>query len=192
MMPGACQLALNRWEDRGCAIRRLNTQSDHPGWILVGTRTTGCGWACLPGLEPNSGKATPEGAWWGVVAALVVSWVFRDLRTGSLPALPEIWMGITFGPLAEELIFRGMLFHGLMLLLRRWLDRPGWIAVIVIAGAFALSHLVKAGITPWQIAAIFLTGCLYGWLRLDSGSTAPPLLAHAAYNAVLFGIAFLR
>ncbi len=128
----------------------------------------------------------------GVVAALVVSWVFRDLRTGSLPALPEIWMGITFGPLAEELIFRGMLFHGLMLLQRRRLAKPGWIVVVVIAGAFALSHLVKAGITPWQIAAIFLTGCLYGWLRLDSGSTAPPLLAHAAYNAVLFGIAFLR
>jgi membrane protease YdiL (CAAX protease family) len=128
----------------------------------------------------------------GVVAALVVSWVFRDLRTGSLPALPEIWMGITFGPLAEELIFRGMLFHGLMLLLRRWLAKPGWIAVVVIAAAFALSHLVKADITPWQIVAIFLTGCLYGWLRLDSGSTAPPLLAHAAYNAVLFGVAFLR
>ena len=79
-----------------------------------------------------------------------------------------------------------------MHLLRRWLVRPGWIAVVVIAGTFALSHLVKAGITPWQIIAIFLTGCLYGWLRLDSGSTAAPLLAHTAYNAVLFGIAFLR
>ena len=85
-----------------------------------------------------------------------------------------------------------MLFHGLLHLLRRWLAKPGWIAVVVSAGAFALSHLVKAGITPWQIVAIFLTGCLYGWLRLDSGSTAPPLFAHAAYNAVLFGIAFLR
>ena len=70
--------------------------------------------------------------------------------------------------------------------------KPGWIAVVVIAGAFALSHLVKAGITPWQIVAIFLTGCLYGWLRLDSGSTAPPLFAHVVYNSVLFGIAFLR
>ena len=85
-----------------------------------------------------------------------------------------------------------MLFHGLLHLLRRWLAKPGWIAVVVIAGAFALSHLVKAGITPWQIVAIFLTGCLYGWLRLDSGSTAPPLFAHAVYNAVLFGIAFSR
>ena len=85
-----------------------------------------------------------------------------------------------------------MPFRGLRRLLRHWLANSGPRAVAVIAGAFALSHLVKAGITPWQIAAIFLTGCLYGWLRLDSGSTAPPLFAYAAYNAVLFGIAFLR
>ena len=137
-------------------------------------------------------RQLPKAVGAGVLSALVVSWVFRDLRTGSLPALPEIWMGITFGPLAEELIFRGMLFHGLLHLLRRWLAKPGWVVVVVIAGAFALSHLVKAGITPWQIVTIFLIGCLYGWLRLDSGSTAPPLLAHAAYNAVIFGIAFLR
>ena len=68
-----------------------------------------------------------------------------------------------------------MLFHALMLLLRRWLPNPGWITIVVTAGTFALSHLVKSGITPWQIAAIFLTGCLYGWLRLDRGSTVPPL-----------------
>ena len=43
-----------------------------------------------------------------------------------------------------------------------------------------------------QIASIFLTGSLYGWLRLDSGSTVPPLFAHSAYNAALFGVAFLR
>jgi membrane protease YdiL (CAAX protease family) len=119
--------------------------------------------------------------------------VFRDLRTGSLPPLAEIWMGITFGPLVEELIFRGILFYGLMLLLGRWLRNPGWlVVVVVIAAAFALSHLVKAGITPWQLATIFLTGSLYGWLRLDSGSTVPPFCAHVAYNVVIFGPAFVR
>ena len=128
----------------------------------------------------------------GLLAALLVSGVFHALRTGPLPPLAEIWMGITFGPLVEELIFRGILFHGLMHLLRRWLRNPGWLVVIVIAAAFALSHLVKAGITPWQFATIFLTGILYGWLRLDSGSTAPPFCAHVAYNAVLFGVAFVR
>jgi membrane protease YdiL (CAAX protease family) len=128
----------------------------------------------------------------GLLAAILVSWVFRDLRTGPLPPLAEIWMGITFGPLVEELIFRGILFYGLMVLLRRWLRNPGWLAVIVIAAAFALSHLVKAGITPWQLATIFLTGSLYGWLRLDTGSTVPPFCAHVAYNVVLFGAAFVR
>jgi membrane protease YdiL (CAAX protease family) len=128
----------------------------------------------------------------GLLAALLVSGAFRDLRTGPLPPLAEIWMGITFGPLVEELIFRGILFHGLMHLLWRWFRNPGWLVVIAIAAAFALSHMVKAGITPWQLATIFLTGSLYGWLRLESGSTVPPFCAHVAYNAFLFGAAFVR
>ena len=128
----------------------------------------------------------------GLLAALVVSWIFRDMRTGALPTAPEVWMGITFGPLAEELIFRGIIFHGLTWLLQRRLANAGWIAVFVVSGAFALSHVAKPGITPWQILTVFATGSLYGWLRLDSGSTVPAFCAHAAYNAVLFGIAFLR
>ena len=60
---------------------------------------------------------------------------------------------------------------------------PGWLAVIGIAAVFALSHLVKTGITPVQIvSSIFLTGTLYGWLRLDSGSTVPPVCSHISYN----------
>lgn len=128
----------------------------------------------------------------GFVAALVVSWFFRDMRTGVLPSPPEVWMGITFGPLAEEVIFRGAVFHGVNALLQRWFGNSGWITVIVVAGVFALSHLAKSGITPWQIVTVFATGTLYGWLRLDSGSTVPPFCAHAAYNAVLFSVAFLR
>jgi membrane protease YdiL (CAAX protease family) len=27
---------------------------------------------------------------------------------------------------------------------------------------------------------------LYGWLRLDSGSTVPPVIAHTVFNAVIY------
>lgn len=128
----------------------------------------------------------------GVLAALAVSWIFRDMRTGSLPSPAEVWMGITFGPLAEELIFRGAIFHGMNSLLRRWWTNPGWATVFTVAIAFAVSHLAKPDITPWQIVTVFATGSLYGWLRLLGGSTVPPFCAHAAYNAALLAIAFLR
>jgi membrane protease YdiL (CAAX protease family) len=60
------------------------------------------------------------------------------------------------------------------------------VAVIAIAGAFAVAHVRKPGTTPSQVAVIFLMGVLYGWLRLKSGSTVPAFVAHAAYNAVVF------
>ena len=52
---------------------------------------------------------------------------------------------------------------------------------------------MKAGITPVQIASIFITGTLYGWLRLNSGSTVPPVCSHISYNSVIYlAAAFLR
>ena len=129
---------------------------------------------------------------YGVLAALAIGWIFRGMRTGSLPSPSEVWMGITFGPLAEELIFRGAVFHGVSSLLRRWWANSGWMTVLAVAGAFAASHLAKPDITSWQIVTVFATGSLYGWLRLQSGSTVPPFCAHAVYNATVFAIAFLR
>ena len=128
----------------------------------------------------------------GATAALAVAWVFRRVQTGSLPNFADVTMGVTLGPLVEELVFRGILFYLVLLLLSRWLRDAGWPTVIVIAAVFAVSHAGKAGITALQIATIFLTGSLYGWLRKGSGSTVPPFCAHVAYNAVLLGIAFLR
>lgn len=128
----------------------------------------------------------------GAGSALVVAWLFRGVQTGALPSFADLTMGVTLGPLVEELVFRGILFYSVLLLLNRWLRDAGWTTVIVIAAVFAVSHAGKAGITALQIATIFLTGTLYGWLRKGSGSTVPPFCAHVAYNAVLLGIAFLR
>jgi membrane protease YdiL (CAAX protease family) len=128
----------------------------------------------------------------GAIAVLLAGWLFRDMRTGTIPPWPEVWIGITFGPLAEELVFRGCLFYGIASALKRWLARPGWLVVFVVAALFAVSHLARVGITPSQIGTIFLTGSLFGWLRLDSGSTVPPFCAHMTYNACLYAIAVLR
>ncbi len=128
----------------------------------------------------------------GAGAALAVAWLFRDVQTGPLPTFADLTMGITLGPLVEELVFRGILFYFVLFLLSRRLRDAGWPAVVVIAAAFAASHVGKAGITALQIGTIFLTGTLYGWLRKGSGSTVPPFCAHVAYNAVLLGIAFVR
>jgi membrane protease YdiL (CAAX protease family) len=129
----------------------------------------------------------------GVVAGAVMTWCFRNYAVDVVPSFAELWIGVTWGPLIEEVIFRGYLFSILEGILGRRLRNPGCLAVIGIAAVFALGHLVKAGITPVQVASIFLTGTLYGWLRLDSGSTVPPVCSHISYNSVIYlAAAFLR
>ena len=122
----------------------------------------------------------------GLIAGMTLAWLFRDYDKSTSLAFVSVWIGIMIAPLEEELVFRGYLFSGVDWLLSRWTSCARWLTVIVIAVVFALSHSAKAGITTGQILSIFLTGALYGWLRLDSNSTVPPVLAHMSYNAVIF------
>lgn len=128
----------------------------------------------------------------GVAAGGTVAWWFRNYDLGAAPAFAQLWIAVTWGPLIEEVIFRGYLFSILEDLLGRWMRSPGWLTVIGVAAIFALGHLVKTGITPVQIASIFVTGTLYGWLRLDSGSTVPSVCSHISYNSVVYMAAVLR
>jgi membrane protease YdiL (CAAX protease family) len=105
---------------------------------------------------------------------------------GRQPPFAEVLIAVSWGPPLEEVIFRGYLFSLLERFLKRWPSNPGWMIVVGITAAFALSHLVKSGITPIQVATVFLTGALYGWLRLVSESTVPPVCSHISYNSVIY------
>ena len=105
----------------------------------------------------------------------------------------ELVMALTWGPLFEEVIFRGYLFSFSDMVLKRWIRRPGCLIVIGTAVVFAVSHFAKSGITPAQIGSVLITGLIYGCLRLAGGSTVPPVCSHIAYNSViLFAAALLR
>lgn len=143
--------------------------------------------------EPTAPRWNFVGTGCAVVAALVFSGLFQRYRVDALPRFADLWMGVTLGPLVEEFIFRGYLFAFLSAILVRWkAPAAGWVTLVVIAALFALGHMVKPDITPTQVASIFAMGCLYGWLRLRSGSTVPSTIAHIAYNAVIYGVAALR
>lgn len=129
----------------------------------------------------------------GVAVAAATAWLFRNYSMGQQPPFAELWIAVTWGPLIEEVIFRGYAFSFSEMVLKRWIRRPRWVIVIGIAALFALSHLIKSGITPVQIVSVFVTGILYGWLRLGSGSTVPPVISHISYNcAIYLAAALLR
>jgi membrane protease YdiL (CAAX protease family) len=114
---------------------------------------------------------------------------------------------VALGPLVEEAFFRGMLLRPLVREAERrtltdvvgaskaLLDRAvggtdpsttpaarplaTYEAVLASAGFFAMVHV------EWQkFVPLLVMGALLGALRVRSGSLAPSLLAHAAFNAV--------
>lgn len=127
----------------------------------------------------------------GACCGLAISFSFHGRYSHAAFHWQDAWIGITLGPLLEEAVFRGYLFGLLTWGLRRRVPYVNVLAGLVIAAAFAISHLSKQGITPLQIGAIFLMGLVYAWLRIRSKSTTSPVLAHSAYNAVIFAAATL-
>ena len=135
----------------------------------------------------ENGEALAFGAGCGLAVALL----FQALYKGAPFKWQDAWIGITLGPLMEEVVFRGYLFGLAEWGLRKRVPRASWIVGIAIATVFALCHLPKAGITGLQIGIIFVMGVVYAWLRIKSNSTTSPFLAHSAYNAIIFAAAAL-
>ncbi len=90
-------------------------------------------------------------------------------ETGLIPAFAVA----VSAPLAEELVFRGII--------QPRLERamPVWIAVVLQAALFGLIHG-----TPVQIGYAFVMGLLFGYIRHRTGSILPTIAAHAAFNAM--------
>ncbi len=76
-------------------------------------------------------------------------------------------------PLAEEILFRGLLFGAL----GRWL-RTGWV-ILVSSMLFAAIHFDSAFFLP-----LFFLGLVLGWARAKSGSLGLPLLIHIVNNGL--------
>jgi len=88
--------------------------------------------------------------------------------------------GLTLGPLAEELIFRGFLQP----LLVRSLGPV--FGVFAAAIPFGLLHFQEYG-NSWRHALLIsLAGAAFGWMRHRTGSTQASTLMHASYNALEF------
>jgi beta-phosphoglucomutase len=91
--------------------------------------------------------------------------------------LPLFWFAlIVAAPLAEESLFRGFLFEGI---LHSRLGATG--AIIGSAVWWALIHVQY----DWYgIATVFAAGLLLGWARFKTGSLYPTLFLHSLMNLI--------
>ncbi len=88
--------------------------------------------------------------------------------------------GVTLGPLAEELAFRGFLQP---LLVRSLGVVPG---IVLAAIPFGLLHAPEYGNSWRHVLLICGAGAAFGAMRQATGSTKASTLMHAAYNALFF------
>jgi hypothetical protein len=100
--------------------------------------------------------------------------LYTSARAAS--AVLPLWIALVLvGPLGEEVMFRGFLYRG-------WV-RPGravWPAIVLISALWAVIHVQYDWFGIFQV---FLTGLLFGWVRLWSGSATLTFLMHAVMNA---------
>lgn len=81
-----------------------------------------------------------------------------------------------FGPIAEEICFRGILLGGLL----KMRCRP-WIAILITALAFSLVHGFAV-----KLVGTLLFGIIVGWLYWRTGSIIPCLIVHIVNNSLAY------
>jgi membrane protease YdiL (CAAX protease family) len=107
--------------------------------------------------------------------------VFANLFEARSPAeFALVLLCIACVPaLCEEILFRGFVQAGVM---ARASSRTAGIAFVALL--FAAFHL-----DPWRFTPLFVLGLFFSWLRMQSGSLWPPIVAHAVNNALTIGLA---
>ncbi|HTV85731.1 MAG TPA: CPBP family intramembrane glutamic endopeptidase [Dyella sp.] len=90
--------------------------------------------------------------------------------------LPLAIVIVTVGPLVEELMFRGVLLSALMHRLSTGLS------VAICATLFGVVHLAGLDFQWYALPNLILLAAALCWLRLNSTSLWPAVVAHGVYN----------
>ncbi|HYK05644.1 MAG TPA: CPBP family glutamic-type intramembrane protease [Thermoanaerobaculia bacterium] len=156
--------------EAGLGLRRTSSR-----WTLVGAGTgvavAFCYFAIATWFVPFDPK-TPLGP----MAQFVAS--------GVLARIVFTVIALTYAPLVEEFLFRGLLFKGFS---ASWGVVGGGAMVTIL---FVLLHLFET-INYWPATLAIVTLAIAALIvRIRSGSLVPPVALHFAYNAVVVVGAF--
>lgn len=141
-------------------------------------------------------KATVLGfvALWAANAVLgwVIGWImpnFQNINDASIAQMAglDYWIvaigTILLVPIAEEVFYRGLIFHGLYAHNRK-------MAYILSTAAFCLTHVMGYwGSADWLTIAVCLiqyipAGVLLAWAYAEADTIFAPILIHMAVNTV--------
>lgn len=172
------------WLMRGHGTLAVITAFFAVGLIAVLVVMAPMGWSALPalGFRAVGWRPVVLGTLGTAVLSVAVSQVGLEpegmkeaIKIAREPALFAASLAVLAGlaPLAEELVFRGLLYGWLA---GRWGTIIAW---LVSSLAFAAAHVELA-----HVILVLPLGLWFGWLRRRTGSLWPSLVAHVINNGL--------
>lgn len=106
----------------------------------------------------------------------------EDFLSTPLAAILTAIFAVSFGPLMEELFFRGFLYP----VIER---RAGmFVAIVITSILFGLIHAAQLGFALGLVLIIFLVGTVLTIVRAKTGSVAASFVVHVSYNSTLVAL----
>ena len=104
----------------------------------------------------------------------------KELITGRMSLIIVMLFAVAFGPIYEELFFRGFLYP----LFERSFGPA--LAILFSAIPFALLHGPQNQWAWQQITLVGIAGIAFGFVRYRTGSTAASTILHSCFNLTQF------
>lgn len=160
------------------------------GRVLLGIRAADLGLRSTSAATLRSAASAAVGLWLlsiAVNAAQISVFgphpqtliVTVGAHSGAAALVMDLMTGAVIAPVAEELLFRGLVFGGLAQRM------PVAVAATVSALLFALSHGLGV------VAPIFVLGLGLAWLYRRTGTIWAPIMAHGVVNAISLSLLFV-
>jgi membrane protease YdiL (CAAX protease family) len=111
--------------------------------------------------------------------------LLQDAMAGGVPLVLVMVLAIVVAPLAEEVIFRGVLFRALAS------RSTVTLGVVLSAAVFAVIHFEVAFSQPVALLGLFTIGALLAVAYHLTGNLFVPIIAHGVFNAISIGLTVL-
>ncbi len=108
-----------------------------------------------------------------------------ELTRGGASTVLAFVAAVVLAPIAEELLFRGLLFRAL---LQR---RSVHVAALVSSLVFAVVHIDVAVSQPIALVGLTLVGVALAYAYERTGSLLVPIVGHAAFNGITLVVALV-
>lgn len=166
-------LGRRRGSDNPARELGLRVESRQAWWILAGVGALIALSLLSAGLLELLGVESRENA------QTILERVFET--RGTVTAAAVVMGVVILGPVAEELLYRGLTIQAVL-----QGGRPPALAVTVSAAVFSLVHLADPSLYSTAgavtLATLFLLGLFLGAVRIRTGGLGAPIFVHSGFN----------